>query len=171
MLSMTENMDRSKDYISYWAKGCSLTPRVSKYIDSVSNILHKDYPKLRCDCFNGIFAWDSDSFEKAMRKSISSNTVDMVLSLNPGMMIMIEAKLDVENVQQLKGEIETKIQKTKDYLVSSTSFVCCVNPSIVLFSSDNFERKKTRYRKMRSNKTDIVPMTISSLYDYLSNIN
>lgn len=164
---MTKMMNRSKDNIFYWADGCRLTPCASKYIDTISNILHKDYPKLRCDCFDGIYAWDSDAFEKGKRKSRSSNTVDMVLSLNPGMMLMVEAKLDVENVQQLKGEVEYKIQKTKEYLVSSTSFVCCINPSIVLFSSDNFERKKTRYRKMRCNKTDIDPMTIAAFYDYI----
>ena len=77
---------------------------------------------------------------------------------------MVEAKLDVKNVDNLKGEIEAKIKHTRGYLVSSTNLHTILRPSIVLFGTKNFYQLSTRFRKMRSNKTDIVPMTLDAFY-------
>ena len=88
----------------------------------------------------------------------------MVIGLNFGEMLMVEAKIDVQNVDNIKGEIEEKICHTKSYLVSSVNYKKNVIPSIVLFGQKNFERLSSRFRRLRSNKTDIKPMTLPLFY-------
>lgn len=158
-------VNKTKENIEYWAAGCTLHPCVSDYIKTVSIILHRDYPKLKCQDFDQIYAWDADSYEKVKNKCHNAETVDLVMGLDKGKMLLVEAKLDVKNVDNLKGELEAKIRHTKDYLVSSDNFRGLISPSIVLFSHDNFEVKKTRFRKMRNNKVDINPMTLSTFFD------
>jgi len=162
---MVQQKNRSRDYIQQWADGSSISPCVTDYIVPVSNILHRDYPKLKCDYFNDIYAWDVDCYEKNKHKYQNSETVDMVFALKAGVMLMVEAKLDVRNVDNIKGEIESKINYTRNYLVSSTNFKSISNPSIVLFGQKNFEQLSSRFRRLRSNKTDIKPMTLPSFYD------
>ena len=155
--------NKSKDYIHHWAEGCSIRPCVADYITTASTILHRDYRKLKCSCFDNIYAWDADSFEKAKNSQHNLETVDMVFALDYGDLLMVEAKLDVQNVDNIRGEVEKKIVHTKEYLLSSPN---CkrIRPSIVLFGHKHFNQLYNRYRKLRSNKTDIVPMTLSSFY-------
>ena len=158
--------NKSKEYIKYWADGCSGQSCVADYIIPASAILNRDYPKLKCACFNNIFAWDADSYEKVLHKHHNYETVDMVFGLDYGELLMVEAKLDIQNVENIKGEIEKKVAHTKEYLVSSDNFKT-VRPSVVLFGQKNFNQLYSRYRKMRSNKTDIIPMTLSTFFsDY-----
>lgn len=161
---MAKRKNNSKEYIRYWAEGCSIRPCVADYITTVSDILHRDYRNLKCSDFDDIYAWDADGYEHKKYGSHSSETVDMVLGLDYGEVLMVEAKLDVKNVDNIKGEIEAKVKHTRSYLVSSTKLHKILQPSIVLFGTKNFYQLSTRFRKMRSNKTDIVPMTLSAFY-------
>lgn len=158
-----ERINNSKTYLEDWAKGCQNCSIVSKYIENVSKILHRDYKRLKCSQFDDIYAWDVDSYEKAKNKHHNEDTVDMVFALDYGDLLMVEAKLDVHNVDNLKGEVEAKIAHTRCYLLSSTNCKT-IRPSVVLFGDKNFNQMYSRYRKMRSNKTDIIPMTLSSFY-------
>lgn len=168
---MAKLINKSKTYIMDWADGCFLRPCVTGYIHPASDILHHDYPKLKCDYFNKIYAWDADSYEKSVHKHQNTETVDMVFGLDYGKMLMVEAKLDVQNVDNIKGEIEDKINHTRSYLVSSTKLRSIANPSIVLFSHVKFEQLSSKFRRLRSYKTDIKPMTISSFYkDYFEEL-
>lgn len=162
---MATTANKTKENIQFWAAGCHLRPCVSDFIDTVSTILHRDYPNLKCKDFDQIYAWDADIFEKAKNKCRNCETVDLVFGLDKGKMLLAEAKLDVKNVDNLKGEIESKIRHTKEYLVSSDNFRCIASPSIVIFSQDNFNTKYNRFRKMRSYKGDIIPMTLTTLLD------
>jgi hypothetical protein len=162
---MATTANKTKENIQFWAAGCHLRPCVSGFIDTVSTILHRDYPNLKCKDFDQIYAWDADTYEKAKNKCRNCETVDLVFGLDKGKMLLAEAKLDVKNVDNLKGEIESKIRHTKEYLVSSDNFRCIASPSIVIFSQDNFNTKYNRFRKMRSNKGDIIPMTLTTLFD------
>lgn len=159
-------MTESKKYIHYWLDGCSFVDEAKKYVTSASNILHDDYKSLKCDEFNDVYAWDADKYEKSKHSGHSKKTVDMVIALNYGKLLMTEAKLKVKKIDNLKGEIEEKIANTKEYIVSSTNFKFCV-PSIVLFSTENFPSKYNRFRKLRNNQKDIIPMTLPDFYSYL----
>lgn len=130
-------------------------------------ILHKDYKKLKCTQFEDKYAWDADAYEIALKKgSDRSETVDFVVGLFNNQLLMVEAKLEVENVDNLKGEIEKKINHTKGYLVSSSNFNSCACPSVVLFGNKkkNIQRNINKFRKLRNNKTDIVPMSLDDFY-------
>lgn len=162
---MVATLNKTKNNIDFWAAGSNLQPCVSDYIDTVSNILHRDYPKLKCENFDSVYAWDADTYEKVKNKCKNCETVDLVIGLDKGKLLLVEAKLKVKNVDNLKGEIEAKIQHTREYLVSSINFRSIVSPSIVLFSQDNFDVKYNRFRRMRSNKGDIKPMTLSNLFE------
>lgn len=162
---MAQRKNNSKEYIKYWADGCALRPCVADYITPASDILHHDYRSLKCSDFDDIYAWDADGYEHKKYGSNSSETVDMVFGLGYGDVLMVEAKLDVKNVDNLKGEVEAKVNHTRGYLVSSINLLNILQPSVVLFGTKNFYQLSTRFRKMRSNKTDIVPMTLSSFYD------
>ena len=161
---MAKRKNKSKEYIQHWADGCSIRPCVADYITTASDILHRDYRSLKCSDFDDIYAWDADGYEHKKYGSNSSETVDMVFGLDYGDVLMVEAKLDVKNVDNIKGEIEAKVKHTRSYLVSSTNLHTILQPSIVLFGTKNFYQLYTRFRKMRSNKTDIVPMTLSDFY-------
>lgn len=162
---MATIVNKTKENLDYWAAGCTLRPCVSDFIKIVSTILHRDYPRLKCQNFDQIYAWDADSYEKLKNKCRNAETVDMVFGLDKGKLLLAEAKLDVKNVDNLKGEIEAKIRHTKDYIFSSDNFQNIVSPSIVLFSPENFNVKYNRFRKMRSNKVDIKPMTLTTFFD------
>lgn len=161
---MAKRKNNSREYIKHWADGCSIRPCVADYITTASDILHHDYRNLKCSDFDDIYAWDADGYEHKKYGSNSSETVDMVFGLDYGDVLMVEAKLDVKNVDNIKGEIEAKVNHTRSYLVSSTNLNKIMQPSIVLFGTKNFYQLSTRFRKMRSNKTDIVPMTLNAFF-------
>ena len=110
--------NNSKKYIEHWAIGCSCTPCVADYISSVSEILHRDYPKENLRAFDKIYAWDADRYENKKYGNQSSETVDLVFGLDYGQILMVEAKLSVQNVENIKGEVEAKIKHTREYVVS-----------------------------------------------------
>lgn len=159
-------MTKSKNYILNWLSGCHFCNEAKQYVTSVSNILHDDYKSLKCDEFDDIYAWDTDKYEKSKRSGHSEETVDMVIALDYGKLLMTEAKLNVKKIDNLKGEIEDKISHTKDYIASSINFKYCV-PSIVLINAENFQSKYNRFRKLRNDKNDIIPMTLHGFYNYL----
>ena len=157
----------SNDSIVLWAGGISGTPVAERFICSIETILHKDYKNLSCSCFREKNAWDADSYEIALKKGTNqTETVDFVMGLTNGQLVMVEAKLDVVNVDHLAGEIEEKIKKTKRYLVSSTTFKSCAKPSVVLFGNkkNNIQRNINKFRRLRQSKTDIIPMSLSDFY-------
>ena len=120
----------SKDCIEIWANSCSQQPSPRNYIYSIETILHKDYKKLSCTEFSDKYAWDADAYEIACKKGTKRDeTVDFVVGLENGQLLMVEAKLDVENVTNLKGEVERKISHTKSILVTSLHFKSCATPS------------------------------------------
>ena len=158
------NKNKSKAYIENWAAGCTMRPCVSDYISSVSAILHRDYPNLICSDYNNIYAWDADGYEHKKYGHQSSETVDMVFAMDYGKMLMVEAKLDVRNVDNIKGEVENKINHTRDYIVSSTNFKSIMYPSVVLFGQKRFHELYNRFRRMNNYKINIKPMTLTSFY-------
>ena len=158
---MAKTVNKTKENIEFWATGCHFRPCVLDYISTVTAILHKDYPKLSCEEFDQIYAWDADAYEKAKNKCHNCETVDLVLGIDKGKILLVEAKLKSKNIENLKSEIEAKIRHTKEYIVSSDNFKCLANPSVVLFSDENFDTKYNRFRKMRNNKRDIIPMTLT----------
>ena len=52
---MAKRKNNSKEYIRYWAEGCSIRPCVADYITTVSDILHRDYRNLKCSDFDDIY--------------------------------------------------------------------------------------------------------------------
>ena len=113
-------------------------------------------------------AWDADEYEIALKKGTDrTETVDFVVGMANGQLLMVEAKLDVINVDNLKGEIEDKIKHTRNYLVSSTNFNSCVSPSVLLFGNkkNNIQRNINKFRRLRNNKTDILPMSVNDFYN------
>ena len=157
--------NNSKKYIEHWALGCPYTPCVADYISPVSEILRRDYPRENLRAFNNIYAWDADRYENKKYGNQSSETVDLVFGMDYGNILMVEAKLSVQNVENIKGEVEAKIKNTREYVVSYDNFKKVIEPSIVLFGQKHFHELYTRYRRMRNNKTDIVPMTLSEFHD------
>lgn len=156
--------NNSKVYIENWAAGCTSQTCVADFITTVSTILHHDYRTLKCKQFDKIYAWDADGYEHKIHGHQCIETVDMVFGLDYGKMLMVEAKLKVQNVDNIKGEVETKINNTRQYVVSSTNFKSIVKPSIVLFDQKNFHTLYNRFRRLNNNRTDIKPMTLSSFY-------
>lgn len=161
---MAKKKNKSRDYIEDWAAGCTMRPCAADYISSVSDILHRDYHNLECRDYSDIYAWDADGYEHKKYGHQSSETVDMVFAMDYGKMLMVEAKLNVRNVDNIKGEVEDKISHTRNYIVSSTSFRSLITPSVVLFGQKRFHEFYNRFRRLNNNKTNIKPMTISSFY-------
>lgn len=158
----------SDDCIREWAKGCCGKPIVENFIHSIETILKKDYKNISFKMFQDKMAWDADEYEIALKKGTNrTETVDFVVGMANGQLLMVEAKLDVVNVENLKSEIEDKIKHTRNYLVSSTSFNSCVSPSVLLFGNknNNIQRNINKFRRLRNNKTDILPMSISDFYN------
>ena len=156
--------NNSRIFIEDWAAGCTSNKCVSDFISTVSTILHHDYRNLKCNQFDNIYAWDADRYENKMYGNQSSETVDMVLGIAYGKMLMVEAKLNVQNVDNIKGEVEAKINHTRQYIVSSINFKSIVKPSIVLFDQKNFHSLYNRFRRLNNYKTNIEPMTLSTFY-------
>ena len=168
MQALKGNKYKDKKSICKWAADTSLPISPQNFIRCISDILHDDYKKLKCPCFDETFAWDADEFEIELKKGKDrsrSETVDFVVGLENGQLLMVEAKLSVSNVDNIKGEVEKKIEHTRHYLVSSYAFTSCYKPSIVLFGPKDIERNIRRYRNMRNSQTDIVPMSVEKFYN------
>ncbi len=158
---------QSEDCIRKWAKGYSGKLNPEGYIRSIETILKKDYKRQSFTDFKDKKAWDADQYEIALKKGTDrSETVDFVVGMVNGQLLMVEAKLDVVNVENLKREIENKIQHTRTYLVSSTNYKSCASPSVVIFGNkkNNIQRNINKFMRLRSNKRDIRPMSLSDFY-------
>jgi len=156
----------SEDAITEWAKGCK--GKEAEFIKSIASILHKDYKTMSFKAFEDKMAWDADEYEVSLKKGTDrTETVDFVVGLVNHQMLMVEAKLNVVNVDNLKREIEDKIIHTKRYLVSSTTFRSCAIPSIVLLGNkkNNIEQNINKFMRLRSYKRDIQAMSLDSFYE------
>lgn len=155
----------SVEAITEWADGCN--GRESEFIKPISCILHKDYKKMSFKMFDGKMAWDADEYEVAIKKGGDRmETVDFVVGLVNHQLLMVEAKLNVEKVDNLKGEIEKKIANTRQYLVSSITFRSLANPSVVLLGNkkNNIQQNINKFMRLRSYKRDIQPMSLNDFY-------
>ena len=167
MLSENKCIYQSDDCIREWAKGCSGKPDPEDFIRSIESILKKDYKRVSFTDFKDKKAWDADQYEVALKKGTDrAETVDFVVGMANGQLLMVEAKLDVVNVENIKREIENKIQHTRTYLVSSTNYKSCASPSVVIFGNkkNNIQRNINKFMRLRSNKKDIRPMSLSDFY-------
>lgn len=95
----------SEDAITEWAKGCK--GKEAEFIKSIASILHKDYKTMSFKAFEDKIAWDADEYEVSLKKGTDrTETVDFVVGLVNHQMLMVEANLNVVNVDNLKREIE-----------------------------------------------------------------
>lgn len=156
----------SEDAITEWANGCN--GKEVEFIKPIATILHKDYKKMSFKVFEDKMAWDADEYEVVLKKGGDrAETIDFVVGLANHQLLMVEAKLNVVKVDNLKQEIEEKIIHTKRYLVSSTTFRSCATPSIVLLGNkkNNIQQNINKFMRLRSYKRDIQAMSLDTFYE------
>lgn len=133
----------------------------------IKKILHDEKCKERNLKFTDELALNLDKVEIEMKKGTSSEeskTVDFVIGLENRLLLLVEAKFDAKNMDNVAREMPKKIKHSKEILVGNTKFIDLYHKTIILLSSDNFEQNKTRLLNQLCNNTAYSPMNVKEFY-------
>ena len=111
---------------------------------------------------------DLDEVEKNKHKSTANfdRTVDFVVCFENKQLLLVEAKFDANNMDDVASKIKRKISHSKDILVSNINFISFHNKNIILLSNDKkYEQNRRKLKNLLVQDTTIDPLNIESFYN------
>lgn len=109
-------------------------------------------------------ALNLDKVEILYRKARREKTVDFVVCLEKNWLLLVEAKFDVDKVDNIADDIKDKIRHSKEILQSNVNFVHCEGKTIVLLKNDHFHERSNRLKKRLNANPDISPARVCDFY-------
>lgn len=168
--SVVKHVYRSDTAIRGFVRGDAC---MEKSLDKVVRILRREGYKGRACPFKDEMALDLDNVEKLLKQGksgvIQDETVDFVVCLEKDLLLLVEAKLRVDNAASIStNEICGKIRHSRDMLQACDNFVHFEKTVIVLLKDKNYQQNYRRLRNMLMPRhPDVVPSIVSGLYsDY-----
>lgn len=137
-------------------------------IKPIDVIIKKDYKSIKRTPFKKELAIDLDSAEivlKSIKKGEQECTVDFSICLKNRSLLLVEAKLDVDNVDNISKSIKEKITYSRSLLLSELICNKIDEDTIILLKDDRFYEKSNRLKKMLSNNIHINPLRLNDFYD------
>lgn len=124
------------------------------------HILREEHYKGNCPFTNEV-ALNLDKVEIQLKKGIASRkeTVDFVVGLEKKWLLLVEAKFDADNVENITKSIKGKITHSKQ-LLQTDNFVHLEKSIIVLLSNVGFEVKSNKLRRLLMNNPSIKPYRV-----------
>lgn len=137
-------------------------------LGQIVDILKKDYKNRRCIPFKGELAIDLDKVEikLAAHKGCERNcTVDFFICLKNESLLLVEAKLDVDNVNNISKSIKSKIDYSRSIILSKLIYNRIDAEVIVLLKDERFHERSNRLKKLVSNNLNITPSRLNDFYE------
>ncbi len=127
-------------------------PRMTECVETIRNILKNEHHKSGKMPFTAQTALNLDRYERVREKrSTSQSTVDFVVGLRNNYLLPVEAKLEVENVENIVKDIATKRRHSLDILRSSEGFIHHTKQMVILLNDKNFFQKERKLRNLLRN--------------------
>lgn len=142
---------------------------MQKFLRPIAEMLREEHYKRKDMPFTselGIYL-DGVEIELAKRNRVNrKRTVDFLFGVGEDWILMTEAKLDVSNPREMEiSELKEKITHSKVLISNSKMLYHIEQNTIVLLKDDNFQQSYRILKNKVSNSLNIVPMTVSQLYD------
>lgn len=142
-------------------------------LDKVVCILRREHYKGKACPFTGEMALDLDKVEllskKGKKGTVMDKTVDFAVCLDDDWLLLVEAKLDVDNAVNIsKDEICGKIRHSQDILMSCCNFKHFEKKVVVLLKEKNYQQNYNRLRRsLMPRNPNVAPLTVKKFYsDY-----
>lgn len=137
-----------------------------KSLEPIKDILIREKCKDRNIKFSKELALNLDKVEIEKQKGTpyNDNTVDLVLGLENKQLLLVEAKYDAKNMENIARDIHKKIKHSIELLVSNPKFVSLHNKKIVLLASENFQQNKRKLMSLLKNDSSFHPVTTTEFY-------
>lgn len=155
----------NNDFITEYASG---DINMKNSIRRIVDILKDEKCKEKKLPFNSEKALDLDEVEKQQQKGAASfdRTVDFIVGLQNKQLLLVEAKFDANNMDDVASKIKRKISHSKDILVSNINFVRFHNKNIILLSSDKmYEQNRRKLKGLLAHDTTIDPLNVVKFYN------
>lgn len=135
-------------------------------IDYIKCILQNEGYKNKKDIFTNEIALNLDMVEISLKKgTLRDKTVDFVVGLDQDWLLLVEAKLKVDNVENITKSIFDKIRHSMDILKSNLNYIHSESVVIILLKDQNFQQQSNRLRKLLLARTpDIKPLRVCDFY-------
>lgn len=160
----SEHHFKGNDGILRFASG---EPLMAECIEMISDILKaENYEEKTCP-FDKEMALNLDRVEIKKKKGSSRDkTVDFVVCLEKDWLLLVEAKLDVDNVANIAKSIIKKIEYSKLLLQSCGNFCHTEEEKVVLLKNRNYQQQSNKLRKLLIAKDrQIIPYRVCDFYE------
>lgn len=136
-------------------------------IDYIKCILRNEGYKSKKNFFKNEIALNLDKVEILQKKgTLRGKTVDFVVGLDKDWLLLVEAKLDVDNVENIMKGIFDKILHSMNILKSNINYVHSESIVIILLKDQNFQQQSSRFRKLLLARTsNIKPLRVCDFYE------
>lgn len=140
---------------------------MAQCVETINNILRaENYDEKTCP-FDKEMALNLDRVEiKKKKGSLRDKTVDFVVCLEKDWLLLVEAKLDVDNVANIAKDIPRKIEYSKLLLQSCENFSHTEEEKIILLKKQNYQQQSNKLRKLLIAKDrQIIPCRVCDFHE------
>lgn len=137
-------------------------------LDSILNILKNEkYKEKKCP-FNAEIALNLDKVECLIKKGGErAKTVDFVVCLEKDWLLLVEAKLEVSNVENIARNIQGKIENSKNILCSCDNYIHSEESVVILLNNNKYQEQSNKLRRLLIGKNiNIKPFNVRSFYEH-----
>lgn len=135
-------------------------------LDFIQTILKNEkYKEKKCP-FDQEIALNLDKVEILVKKgTLRDKTVDFVVCLEQNWLLLVEAKLEVENVANIAKTIQDKIEHSKVLLRSCDNYIHSGESVIVLLNNKYYQEQSNKLRRLLIAKNiNIKPYRVCDFY-------
>ncbi len=137
-------------------------------LEPIKNILKNEHcSKKEYSLFKNELALNLDKVEEVIKKGTSQRkpTVDFVVGLGNSQLLLTEAKILSNNMENIANDINKKIKHSKELLTNNPKFTSIYNKIVILLSPKNFEQKKNKLMSLLKNDiSSFYPSTSTDFY-------
>lgn len=136
-------------------------------IECIKCILQNEGYKNKKNYFKNEIALNLDKVEFLLKKgTLRDKTVDFVVGLEKDWLLLVEAKLDVDNVDNIIKGIFGKVSHSMDILKSNINYIHSESIVIILLKDQNFQQRSHRLRQLLLARTpNIKPLRVCDFYN------
>ena len=140
-----------------------------KGLEKIADLLRKEHYTEKSMPFTDQQCINLDTVEKELAKlehRNRRNTVDFIIGTGSNWILPVEAKIAVEKPRNMDvGDLRKKIEYSKSIVNSTNADVHTETKTIVLLNTKNYQQLYRELRKKVGDALNIVPMSVSILYN------
>lgn len=142
---------------------------MSQCLEYIRDILRSENHRGKYCPFNEEIALNLDKVEILQKQKSGAereSTVDFVVCLENDWLLLVEAKLDVDNVDNIRKDIYDKIAHSKMMLQSCDNYCHMEDVVVVLLKDKDFQERYNRLRRQLIAKNfNVKPFRVCDFYN------